>query len=76
MEEENYYFKNRLQRLEYQKAYNQKNKEKVSEYQHKYYKTHRGALTENRKSYIRLINQPPSQKSVKIFSGPFIVKLD
>jgi hypothetical protein len=34
MEEENYYFKNRLQRLEYQKAYNQKNKEKVSEYQH------------------------------------------
>jgi len=74
--EDNYYYKNRQQKLEYQKEYNQKNKIKLAEYQHKYYKTHRGATVLNPKSYLRMENQPPSLKSLKVFSGPFIVKLD
>ena len=69
--ENNYYYNNRQQKLEYQKQYNQINKVKVAEYQHEYYKTHRGAKVKNPKD-----NQPPSVKSLQVISGPFIVKLD
>ena len=72
--EDNYYYKNRQQKLEYQKQYNQHNKETIAEYQHKYYKTHRGATVLNPKT--KMERKPPSLKSLKVFSGPFVVKLD
>jgi len=70
-----YYFKNRQQKLEYQRQYNQNNKEKVAEYQHKYYKTHRGATVLNPKTK-RMERKPPSQKGLKVINGPFVVNLD
>jgi hypothetical protein len=38
---ENYYYKHKEERLEYQKEYNQQNKEIIKIYQHNYYLNHR-----------------------------------
>jgi hypothetical protein len=63
---QNYYYKHKEARLEYQKEYNQQNKEVIQIYQHNYYLNHRFKNTKRYKL----------QNIQKVFVVPSIVIKD
>ena len=61
-----YYYKNRLNRLSYQKQYYQENKNKIKEYTHDYYEKNKETLKNKRTQKMILGNNNNKKETNKI----------